>query len=423
MAREYESTDIFQPTSFPEYTYVNRKIDGRETYESRLRKALKTKGLLTLITGSSKSGKTVLCHSVIQKENLIDISGSHIRTTEDFWKQISEKLQIPLETETTIQSNNEFGISGEVGGKTGIPIILEGTAKGGVNVKQGQTEATKEKYQRTTKQLIEYLIAEDKILVLDDFHYIEPELQMYIARILKSEIFYGLKAVIVSLPHRSDDAIRLNPDLSGRIRFIHIEPWSAEELREIPKKGFELLGVQIPDDLLDLLVTESITSPQLMQQNCLNLAYVTNIDEEPCINLINDIDSVYAAFVETTVDHQTYENVIRKLIVGPPQGREKRTQYPIKNDQSLDIYHVILYALAQDPPKISIDMDDLKRRITQVLENGTELPNNLTISNTLSQIQKILCESGSIYEILEWREQQLYILDPFFLFYLRWRNK
>lgn len=43
---------------------------------------------------------------------------------------------------------------------------------------------------------------------------------MYIARILKTELFFnGLRVIIISLPHRADDAIRHNPDLIGRTHF------------------------------------------------------------------------------------------------------------------------------------------------------------------------------------------------------------
>ena len=60
------------------------------------------------------------------------------------------------------------------------------------------------------------------MLVLDDFHYVENDLQIYIARILKTELFNGLKAIVLSVPHRADDVIRHNPDLIGRITVIEI---------------------------------------------------------------------------------------------------------------------------------------------------------------------------------------------------------
>ena len=48
-------------------------------------------------------------------------------------------------------------------------------------------------------------------------------MQLYIVRILKTALFNGLKAILLSLPHRVDDAIRHNPDLIGKTTFIEIE--------------------------------------------------------------------------------------------------------------------------------------------------------------------------------------------------------
>lgn len=423
MARSYSSSDIFEPASYPEHTYVDRFIDARETYQERLSKALRTKGILSLITGASKSGKTVLCYSVISSDKIVEISGSHIRAVDDFWIQIAEKLQIPVEVELTNQHTRDINFSGEAGGKAGIPFIADLNLKGSAGTKLGESETTKEKQQRSKNHMIEYMIQNQNVLVIDDFHYIESDLQKYIARVLKSEIFHGLKAVVVSLPHRSDDAIRLNPDLISRVRYIHIEPWTPEELRQIPKVGFDLLGISISEPLLDLLARESITSPQLMQQNCLNLSFTLHIDEDPEVVKIEDSQAIREAFEETTRDYENYNTVIRKLIIGPPQGRDKRATYRLQNGETLDIYHLILKMMAEDPPLIAIDIAEIQRRISDLLDSGEKAPTALNVSNTLAQIQRILQETGGMFQILEWREQRLYVLDPFFLFYLRWNRK
>lgn len=234
MATKYNASDIFQPASFPEYTYVARQVSERESYESKLRRAIQTKGMLSFITGASKIGKTVLCHKVIGKDNLLEVSGLHIHTVDDFWIQIAEALLLPIEVAQ----------------------------------------------QRSIRQIIEYVIRNNKVVVIDGYHYIEQPVQLSIARILKNEIFYGLRIVIISLPHRSEDVIRLNPDLNGRVRFIHIDEWSKVELAQIPIKGFSLLGLEIKPEVMELLEHESITSPQLMQQMCLNISFDC-ADNEP----------------------------------------------------------------------------------------------------------------------------------------------
>ncbi|MCI8927767.1 MAG: hypothetical protein HFI96_08660 [Lachnospiraceae bacterium] len=47
---------------------------------------------------------------------------------------------------------------------------------------------------------------------------------MQITQQLKDAIRRGFKAIAVSLPHRADEAIRQNADLSGRLSLINIEP-------------------------------------------------------------------------------------------------------------------------------------------------------------------------------------------------------
>lgn len=146
-----------------------------------------------------------------------------------------------------------------------------GIANMGVNINKTNGAAFNQQLamtnNRTERQIIQYLIDNDKVLVIDDFHYVAREMQMYIARTLKTELFNGLKAVIISLPPRSDEAIICNPDLIGRTTSIEILPWTADELKAIAVKGFKLLGMPIGEAEENLLAQESITSPQLMQEN------------------------------------------------------------------------------------------------------------------------------------------------------------
>ena len=62
---------------------------------------------------------------------------------------------------------------------------------------------------------------------------------MQIAQQLKDAIRRGFKAIVVSLPHRADEAIRRNADLSGRLSMINMESWEVNDLKEIAKIGFK----------------------------------------------------------------------------------------------------------------------------------------------------------------------------------------
>ena len=79
------------------------------------------------------------------------------------------------------------------------------------------SDLVSETYVITKDNVLDYYRKHGFVLLLDDFHYADLKMQMYMARQFKDAVRKGFKVIIVSLPHRSDDAIRTNPDLQGRI--------------------------------------------------------------------------------------------------------------------------------------------------------------------------------------------------------------
>ena len=264
--------DVFQPNAVPNHTYIDRSFDEYgDTYTEQLQKALMNPGTLIAITGASKSGKTVLCHKAVRNQ-IIDLSGSQLQSREDFWNQIGEQLEIPeevqIKTSHTENAIEKTGIAGELK----IPFAKFNMSTGNDNSNTKGNEVA-QKVLRSQSSMMKHIIAHDMVLVIDDFHYASEEKQLYIARTIKTYLISGLKVIILSLPHRADDAIRLNPDLIGRTSFIEIASWNIDELKAIGQKGFPLLGIEVADNILTRIAIESICSPQLMQDICFNLAY------------------------------------------------------------------------------------------------------------------------------------------------------
>ena len=213
--------DVFQPNAVPNHTYIDRSFDEYgDTYTEQLQKALMNPGTLIAITGASKSGKTVLCHKAVRNQ-IIDLSGSQLQSREDFWNQIGEQLEIPeevqIKTSHTENAIEKTGIAGELK----IPFAKFNMSTGNDNSNTKGNEVA-QKVLRSQSSMMKHIIAHDMVLVIDDFHYASEEIQLYIARTIKTYLISGLKVIILSLPHRADDAIRLNPDLIGRTSFIEI---------------------------------------------------------------------------------------------------------------------------------------------------------------------------------------------------------
>ena len=91
-----KSAEIFKPGALPVTTYISREAALGFTYEERLEQALNMSGYITLISGPSKIGKTVLCERVVGIDNLVEVLGSDFLNKENVWKTIGAKAGMPL---------------------------------------------------------------------------------------------------------------------------------------------------------------------------------------------------------------------------------------------------------------------------------------------------------------------------------------
>ena len=390
---EYTFMSVFSSATFPEYTYVNRKSNDDFTYEEKLRMALEQRGYLIVIDGPSKIGKTVLCEAVIGEDKLVAMTGNDFKEESDFWAVVAKKVDIPLRGET--YSASMAGDKAE-------------------QVSSGYTS----QYQTNKERVLSYFIENQKVLLLDDFHYADVKMQHDAACQLKEAIRYNLKVIVVSLPHRVDETVKNNPDLQGRIMNITMKPWKEEELAEIPGKGFPMLGVEASAELIKRLVMECIDSPQTMQSICQNVGYYISED-----NVLRDEDITRSCYLKA--DYLTYQELYGKLLAGLPSRGQKRTVYCLKGGMEVDRYGLVLEAIKRDPPLKSITISEIFERAKGILDVDRTVSKltTQTITSTMNAMFTILEESG--YEadrVFDWKENVLTFREPLFLFYLRWRR-
>lgn len=382
-------TDVFKPNTYPNLTYVTRiSPHVNYTYEERLEQALEMEGVLISITGPSKSGKTVLCDRVIGTQNIISMSGNDFVKEEDFWEAVGKRAGIPMRGD----------------------IRIGNTAK---SEDEAVTTVTTEAYQGSKDRVITFFKKYQKVLLLDDFHYAPPAMQYNIACQLKEVIRLGFRAIVISLPHHSDDAIRLNPDLVGRLSLIEIEPWKEEELQQIAVKGFRELNVPIDSSIVERIAMESIHSPQLMQSVCLNCERAAR-----GVSLITD--EVVEESCRLTCINFPYESVVRLLKAGPFTRGQKRLKYELSDGMELDLYSILLKILADNPPCTKLDFEEIFQRIDNKVVDGQHKITTKKIKDTLNKLQKLISEQRALYQVFEWKDDCIYILDPLFLFYIRW---
>lgn len=411
----YKTTQVFVAGGMPRYTYIPRR---EHRLEERLNAANEGLCKLVTVTGTTKSGKTVLASRIFPRESCVWVDGGGIGEENDLWNFILEGISgHTLFGEGAVDSRM-IGLSGKGSGEVSIPLF--GKIGGGIESESGITKQTSINSSLALSPraaALTQLRRSKRPLVLDDFHYLDRKFQGNIIRALKPLIFEGSPVVLIAIPHRKYDAVKVEKEMTGRLENIQIPTWEIDELLRIPREGFALLNVEVNEGALRTLAAESYGSPHLMQEFCRNLSSTNNIFETAPTKI--KIDNVPASLF-LSVAEGTGKVIFDKLSKGPRQ-RSDRMPRTMKNGTSADIYQVVLYALAKLAPGLdTIEYETLRSAIKDVLKDA--IPQAHEVTRVLDKMAQIAASDEASTPVLDWEreEQKLHITDPFFAFYLKW---
>jgi hypothetical protein len=411
-----QATEVFTPTNVPTLTYVER---ASKNFESDLRTAFTIPKMIVSISGPSKSGKTVLVTKVVAPENLIHIYGASIKTPDDLWSNVLTWMGGPLERTETEGLKIAGELSATMGGKGGIPLIAEAKAdiKGGMSA--DSSTSTAKKYSTTgLDAIVREIGGSEYVVFVDDFHYIDREVRTEIGKQIKAAAEKGIRICTASVPHRSDDVVRSNPELRGRVTAIDMSYWTSDELEQIAFTGFKELNVDLAPAVIRALANEAFGSPQLMQAISLNFCFERGINATQATHQRIEIDTgVLRQIFERTSVTTDYSTMLNALHAGPKQRGTERKQFDFTGGTRGDVYRCVLLAIKADPSSLSFRYEDMLRRAQQVCKG--ESPVGSSVAESLVQMAK-LARTVQDAPAIEWDEDVLDIVEPYFLFFLRW---
>lgn len=365
---------VFVTDGFPDLTYVSQ---SGGVPEANLKEGLAQANKVISIVGESKTGKTTLCDNVFGRKPGADkilVTGDRIETEHSLWSEAFRQLQAPI---TSGYANNTVG------------------------------------------ETIDLLIARGLPVIIDDFHYVDKALQQGLCRQMKNAAGRGLRFVVLNTPHRVDDPIRSNPDMSGRFFEVNLGFWSESDLAQIGNKGFTRLGLRVSAEVLAILAREALRSPQLMQTLCLETCRVLPADvpyEHQDVSLVSfDLQQVK----DKAARSYNYSTPLDFLRGGPEERGNPRNIFNLTDGSEGDVYEILVRALAMDPPFLTISLDALKDRVARLVGAGGKQPN---VQMALGYTPTLFKDSRPP---LQWdsTKRQLTVVDPHFYFYLRYKGK
>lgn len=224
-----------------------------------------------------------------------------------------------------------------------------------------------------------------------------------------------VSVIILETSHRAIDIANSNKDLNGRIGHIEIGSWSIADLQSICHQGMNYLQQKMPRGVANFISKEAVGLPIIVQQICLEFFKQRNIVK------INEVQNKKIEF--TSEETKKCMHVVAKsrlnhleahynmLVSGP---REKARKYRT--------YELVLACFARDPIKFALKRFEIEARIGELSLQDGERPPVASINSTLGALEKF--QTKRKLEILEWQAQEhvLYMLQPEFLFFIRWRQ-
>lgn len=268
-----------------------------------------------VIYGSSKQGKTSLRKHCLESTEYILVQCSNRSNIADLHSSILKRagFEITLSQKRSSSGRNKVIASLKAVVKAtlfGQGVQIEGT--GGVEreTTTGSEQATAplELDIDDVNDIISALqsIGFNKKIVLEDFHYLEHQIQRDFSIELKA--FHeasNITFIIVGVWLEDNRLIVYNGDLTGRVVSVNADRWTSAELNEVINTGAALLGVSFAPVFSAALVVLARESVYVVQEVCRRACLIAGIratrQDNPLIGAELDVDSL----VKQVVDEQS----------------------------------------------------------------------------------------------------------------------
>lgn len=388
--RPYKLSDIFTPNKSAELSYIYR-----ETIEDDFNRYMEVSGKPIIIYGHSGSGKTTLTRKVLSKRkcNYIKIHCERNTKHVDIILQAFDQLNAFYTKE--IRNTRTTSISSALSAE-----YNEISSKLQCSIKQEQSSLGERIIppQLTSQKLAHFLAKVNCILVIEDFHKVDPNEKTKIADTVKVFIdetskVNDVRVICIGAVGTARELVEFDNNLSSRVAEISVPLLSDDEIKRIINKGCTLLNIKMSKELIDNIVYYSNNIGALAHQMCFDICYASKITKSKIIKEeINNncLISAVESFVKSNSD--TFTKVYDSIILLKPYAWNV-----LKTFDTLE--------------KESLSIDEIESALPKEnLDNTEEVHNFLLILGTLDYNSLIRYDVNS---------QRYSISTPFFRAFLK----
>lgn len=409
-----------EPTSLNQVFGIRVKVDNasyvdRGKLDERLRWLLGSDRHI-VIHGDSKQGKSWLRSRVLSPDQIMLVQCQPGQTPEQLLTEALGTINVRAE----ISRKDIGGYEGalEISGSADIGLKI--LAKLGLTTK-ASAKASKQKEVETQSigqtpadlnWVAKVIVASERRLVLEDFHYITEESRCEAAFLIKSLGDYGVFVIVVGVWPSDHLLSYYNGDLEGRIEDIHLM-WSNDELEKVLNLGASQLGIAFSLGVREALVADAYGNVGLLQRLAESLCREEGIFQARTDAVFVTVSDSLRRAQEVVADSMRgrYESFADSFVLGLRRLTE-----------GLEVYRYLLQAVTGAPDEVlasGIHRTELLQRVRSIAPGNIKLSD---LTNALQKIERLQVKIGVKPPVLSYSRasQRLWVVDKSFFFFRKY---
>lgn len=370
-----------------------------------------------VIHGSSKQGKTCLRRYNLGDNDYIVIQCTREYAKGSFFEMLLKHAGVKCEVSQASTLRGSRKLHATVTGEGKVPFIAKASTEAGVeSEKEKETQLETKDFEidpEDPNDVVRVLKAAgfSKYIVIEDFHYLDEDVQQSLAFDLK--VFHeisNLIFIVVGVWLEANKLTMYNGDLIGRVAVINADHWDDSHLRQVIDKGASLLNIRLEDDVKSRLVNGCQGNVGLLQEVCYRLCEKHNIwntqHQLHDINQTSDVDEMFRDIAEEQAAR--YRNFVARFAEG-------------LGETQLEMYKWIAYVV------MTSHLDDLRRglrpnaifhRIKPHHPDKDSLQQN-NVTQALERVGKVQFKHKLQPLIFDFSNGELVIVDANFLNFIQ----
>lgn len=376
-------------------TYIER-----EAVDNALASALQETRQI-IIYGSSKQGKTSLLHRHVPQESRVTVHCGPTTTAEDIYRSFLRQRGVEIVTEKSSGTSRDMGVSISARFTAMLPFFGDGSAETKGEAKAGAKEDEKRKTiefnlanaQDVGELLIQIGGSGSFFHVLENFHYLEDDVQRQMAFDLRTFEEMGLRFVILGVWRERNRLVQYNGDLQDRIAEVPVEPWEVADFQRILDKGSKILRVTFSKEVGERIFSEAHGSVAVVQELLKKLCERSGISEtipdgKPAIHLA-DNSQLQRAIEEKVAEYSARH--VRSLESIAAGSRARRTT---EDTAALFLpYHLVRVMVHRTYAELK---DGIERKtLQQLIQEQHKTPGNVRTSDVTGMLSRLAALQAS----------------------------